>query len=1111
MSSPAPNSLIGQHFGPYRLLRLIGQGGMGEVYEAQHVEIDRRVAIKLLFAELTQGEFGERLLREAQAVNQVSHEGLLQVHDFLRARGRLGIVMELLTGSSLEARIEAQPTGLPLAHALRIGADIASTLAAVHRVGIAHRDLTPRNVMLVTGGAGGERVKILDFGIAKVTRTQNLTRQREDQEDLSQAGETIGSPRYMPPEQFMGLQSVGVRGDVYSLGIVLCELLSGKGPFSGTAMMLFRSPPPVPALPKQAPVAVRALLVRMLSLQATDRPDMEEVAAVLRQALRRSARVRAGLWGLLGLASVVVVGALAIHALPPSTRMQHPPVNRGTLRAQALRVLGDGAMASEPSLRAQVAAAIGATQMDELVPLLDRLLADGTPEVQVAAVHAAGALRSQRLHKPLQALRQGELGDALEVDVVAALSQGGDAAAHQDLETLSQQGKPRKRLLAKLRLCEQEEIAQCQALANDLRERSNGLPLEIELGMQSQLAKRGIESGQQWLEEKAGEKQPLAVRILAATGLAETGSDSERAQAGWKLLLEQTRRGEIAAAVAAMRLRQDLGLSLLLHWLSDQTKQAGSRALVATALGMGGALHAEEILYTLQTPLKDERPALRGLRVACAEAVLRLLLSEKDLDDKSLSLLSPKAADWMAFLDGESAPSEGDLATRYQQLGESDRVMLAGAALRLKLVRALGGLRQALDDSSQSVRLQAMASLGQLRRGIEGKQGTELTGELVAQLERWEQSGRPVDRVLAASLRAQLGDKQAARRLLDLYKTSNEPRLRELILESLPQQGEAVEAILVLGLADANRTLRFLAARGLADRGSRQGMATLQALLKEGGGLGLAAYALLRKLGEKPPAQDFVQALQGERALGARYQAVGALLWLTEDEAMPLLRAAFADPAEVVRRRCGEVSAAFHRRSQSGQTLAVLRGLLGDREPNVRRRALELLTELADAGLLAGSQRRTDTPAPVSVADPESPPGPEEKRTASPGTRGSAQEKKRLPPLAPSFVAALGIKKAAEAAEKKGDRIRALNLWESLLRLPAGQRNPSLTADAEQALRSLKLQLGSFRIHRLVHGACVPEASVRWGEPGDTWVNEYRLRVFLKKGQMKEVKTLCEP
>jgi len=226
--SRAPDELPpGTIIGSYRLLELLGEGGMGRVYVAEHVRLGRKVALKILRDELSCNPSAvSRFFAEARAVNRISHENIVEVTDFVESPGRSCFVMELLNGEDLGLRLMRQR--LPLPVIVDIGAQIASALAAVHAAGIIHRDLKPDNIYLIDRSPtrSPNFVKLLDFGVAKLIDTIDSGIALHS----TAAGQIIGTPAYMSPEQACGLR-VDHRTDIYALGVILYEMLVGAVPF----------------------------------------------------------------------------------------------------------------------------------------------------------------------------------------------------------------------------------------------------------------------------------------------------------------------------------------------------------------------------------------------------------------------------------------------------------------------------------------------------------------------------------------------------------------------------------------------------------------------------------------------------------------------------------------------------------------------------------------------------------------------------------------------------------------------------------------------------------------------------------------------------------------
>jgi serine/threonine protein kinase len=271
-------------FGPYVVVRKLGEGGMGTVFEVVHETIEKRGAIKILRQDSVRTpEIANRFINEARAVNRVEHPGLVQVNDFVRmADGSAYIVMEYLNGETLATRLQHSGGTIPIADMIHIGWQLADSLAAAHAKGVIHRDLKPSNVMLVFDPhmPTGERSKILDFGLAKFTdKVDGLFKTR--------SSVVMGTPIYMSPEQCEGANRVDTRSDVYSLGCMFYEMLCGRPPFIGEGsgqvmgMHMYQEPPKLVDIAPSVPGALAVLVHTMLRKDKGQRPSMREVTSEL--------------------------------------------------------------------------------------------------------------------------------------------------------------------------------------------------------------------------------------------------------------------------------------------------------------------------------------------------------------------------------------------------------------------------------------------------------------------------------------------------------------------------------------------------------------------------------------------------------------------------------------------------------------------------------------------------------------------------------------------------------------------------------------------------------------------------------------------------------------
>ena len=263
--------MLGQTLGNYQIIAKMSEGGMGQLFLARHISMDRRAVVKVLRAHLTEDEsIVRRFINEANAAAMIGHPGIVYVMDVGRLEsGNPYILMEHLEGESLATRVKRAGI-LDVASALTMVRQMADALAAAHDKGIVHRDLKPGNIFLVTDAAEVDRVKVLDFGIAKLlTSNENAVATRTDV--------LMGTPMYMSPEQCDGARSLDHRSDLYSLGCILFELVCGRPPFNdagaGTVIAAqLMLPPPVPRTfnPQVAP-ELEAMILRLLAKSPKDR------------------------------------------------------------------------------------------------------------------------------------------------------------------------------------------------------------------------------------------------------------------------------------------------------------------------------------------------------------------------------------------------------------------------------------------------------------------------------------------------------------------------------------------------------------------------------------------------------------------------------------------------------------------------------------------------------------------------------------------------------------------------------------------------------------------------------------------------------------------------
>jgi len=293
----AQDKLIGSTVGSYTVERKLGEGGMGTVYELLHPGIGKRLALKLLHAEYAaKPQIVQRFFDEARAVNLIGHPNIVDIIDFAQLPdGRSYITMEFLEGGSLADYIREQGA-LPPEEVREITVPICSALAAAHEQGIVHRDLKPENIHLVRRADNPRYVKVLDFGIAKLSADLHMTPGA-----ATRSGVVMGTPTYMSPEQAMGrTKEIDYRTDIYALGVICYEMLSGDVPFAaesfGDLMLQHLQQPPRPIRDLRPEIAATwdAVVQRALAKKREQRfQSMQEFSEGIDEAADGSARMRA--------------------------------------------------------------------------------------------------------------------------------------------------------------------------------------------------------------------------------------------------------------------------------------------------------------------------------------------------------------------------------------------------------------------------------------------------------------------------------------------------------------------------------------------------------------------------------------------------------------------------------------------------------------------------------------------------------------------------------------------------------------------------------------------------------------------------------------------------
>ena len=274
LTDDGDESPVGRRIGPYQVISQLGRGGMGEVYLAEDTRLRRKVALKLLPAEFTRdAERVRRFEQEARAASALNHPNIVTIHEIGQVDATHYIVTEFVEGQTLRQQMTESKLGIGAA--LDVAAQVASALAAAHAAGIVHRDIKPENVMVRPDGL----VKVLDFGLAKLTeprRSSVDTDALATNQSLTEPGQVMGTPHYMSPEQARGL-GVDARSDIFSLGVVLYEMIAGRRPFEGAttsdviAAILTAEPAPLSQRRPDAPPELERIVSKALRKDRDER------------------------------------------------------------------------------------------------------------------------------------------------------------------------------------------------------------------------------------------------------------------------------------------------------------------------------------------------------------------------------------------------------------------------------------------------------------------------------------------------------------------------------------------------------------------------------------------------------------------------------------------------------------------------------------------------------------------------------------------------------------------------------------------------------------------------------------------------------------------------
>jgi serine/threonine protein kinase/HEAT repeat protein len=962
VTAAAEDPLLGTLMGNFRLVRKLGEGGMGVVYEAEHQQIGHRAAVKVLHNEFAHSpDYAKRFLNEARAVNIIRHPSLVEIFEYgQQPDGSLYIVMEFLGGASLYKRTCDSGLRMAPTQVAELGIQIARALATAHEKGVIHRDLKPENIMLVPDPVrpDQERVKILDFGIAKLQR-RGTPEPTAGPGGKTGVGAVMGTPLYMAPEQFGQAESVEGAADVFALGVIFYELLAGRRPYENDSLSVLSRPiEPLQKVSPAVPPRLAALTMEMLDIAPQRRPTMQQVAERLAPLVQappsRSSPLRYALLGSLAAAVILTLSFVLLSGRSTLTPAQ--------ARQIALKALRAGLHAQAAEERQLAIKALGLSRDPAQLELLTPLLTD--PTVAGPVARALGNLGAVSAQPALLQLLESTADGQLRLEAATALAQLENPAGTTALHTMLGQADGVLQIESALRLLEQDDLAGAQLL-HRLTDSEAAPPARV-LPVLAALSRAGDQQARQQLSQLAATK-PLSMDPLLLYSLARSGD-----------AVAQTRLGALALAAGAEQvlaarflasLGQDVGYELLLQKSGDTKQPDAVREIAIEGLADRGRFDAAAPLASVVLGAESKRLSLTAagaiLRLAAGEPSRR---AEQSLAWSRLALDSDSAA-MRELAVGLLGDVENDASVPPLQQALHDResqVRCAAAkVLGRKHVRAaLEALRDSLEDADSEVRAAGMRSIGQVVTALH-RRGDHNPEQLVKQqLLKLAHNGDEIDRVVASGILLQTGD-AAQKETLSAGLRSPSALVRRLAMELIEPEPQLLRA----GLTDPDRRVRLVAARRLVGLGVADAKATLRELAGGSDEAALIAYGILRKLGEavaEPP--ELVRLLKGG-SLRERIAVVEGLGELPAALALRLLRVASSDPSPVLRQYAAE--SAYDLANKTGQTAFrnLLFSLSSDTNLAVRMNVAELLARLAKSPSL---QTEPQTPEPPPARAPGS-------------------------------------------------------------------------------------------------------------------------------------------
>lgn len=788
-------------------------------------------------------------------------------------------------------------------------------------------------------------VKILDFGIAKIRGSRSPGGDSDKTELGTRIGAFMGTPLYMAPEQHGHAEQADGKADVFSLGVLLYELLACRLPFQHNSLsLLSQAPLPVSKLNPTVSRRLSLLVDRMLAARASMRPTMDEVAKEL-TALLPKAGLGRRLSAVTGAAGLLL-GALVIFLL----RMERTPPH-AELRNRARTVLAAYLQDRQDSVRVLTLRAIGQSrdldQQSLLVALLQRKDRLESPAIIEEAARALGQIGALDAQPALVALLGPgrQIPSEVQVAAAGALAQLGHPRGLETLKLLLANGDELCKVRTALLLVERGDFSGAPLLWASVARRTISDSARVQV--LGKLALARDPQARQRLAAELGRNNSGEVRVQIAYLLARMGDSS-----GWTHLKQVAMRPG-AEQFLGLRLLAVLGESdghsQLLALAAARSQPDSIRELAIAGLADSAA---EDSLSVVARVL-DERGASPRLRIAAAGAILAIVAGERArLGEQSLiwaraALSSDSVATReLAIAVLGDIHSEATIAPLREALRDSKPEIRRSAARALgqtKMRAALHALKGSLEDVDSEVRIAAIQAIGQLLKALERRGDHAAVNLGVSQLRRMTTGHSERDRVVASGILLILGKAQPAEEAgLRSGLASQDAQVRQLAIELAERDKNA----LTQALHDADAGVRLTAARHLASLGSHEGVAVLREEAAHGDSKGLSAYRALRGLGVAAAPPPGLTSLLSSGEVSARLAILDTVSVLPPADSLALMQLALIDPAALIRRRAAAAAASLYQKTRQASFLQMVHSLRNDSDVTVREQAAILSGEL---------------------------------------------------------------------------------------------------------------------------------------------------------------------